>query len=400
MTSAGTTHRAAALAAPVLAGLLLAVLPSPASAAVPVAGGGPDAEALRAALVRQVGDPVAGTVARVSVDGSTWRGGQDDRVSGRPVAPNASFRIGSINKPFVAVVLLQLAAEQRIDLDGTVQQYLPGVLPDAFGPVTVRQLLNHTSGLPQAVEGVQGSDRDTVIARRFEVQTLDQVIGWTLRPADRPWPGPSFAPGSAQEYNTFNYRLADRIIEQVTGHSFRTEVTARVLRPLGLWHTEVTEGAPRMPAPHLVGYLADDAGTPMDVSEQGGNPESMVSTPADLDRFLRALLDGELLPPQQQRELLALPRDAAGHPVPSLTPGDCRFGPDKGLACYSAGLMEIPLRDGTVAWGKTGHDLGYSDGFFASADLSRRLVYSTGESGITPAPSLRLAVTVFGPFAD
>jgi len=193
--------------------------------------------------------------------------------------------------------------------------------------------------------------------------------------------------------------VAGRIIEQVTGRSFKDEVTDRILRPLGLRHTEVTEGAPQMPTPHLAGYLPDDAGTPVDVSEQGGNPDSMVSTPADLDRFLSALLDGELLPPQQLHDLLTLPRDASGQLVPSLTPGDCQFGPDKGRACYSVGLMAIPLQDGTVVWGKTGHDLGYSDGFFATADLNRRLVYSSGTGGGTPAPALRLATTVFGPFA-
>ncbi|MEE1783158.1 serine hydrolase [Streptomyces sp. SP17BM10] len=382
-----------ALAAPVLAGLLLAAAPSPALAA------GPDDGALQAAFATRAGDPAAGAIARVAVDGRTWRGSDDDPVSGEPVAPNASFRIGSINKTFVAAVLLQLAAEGRIDLDGTVQQYLPGALPDAFRPVTVRQLLNHTSGLPPVVEGPEDAGNDDVIADRFMVESLDEVIQRTLRPTDRPWPGPVFEPGSAQRYDNINYRVAGRIIEQVTGRSFKDEVTARILRPLGLRHTEVTEGAPRLPTPHLAGYLDDSSHTPVDVSEQGGNPESMVSTPADLDRFLRALLDGELLPPQQLRDLLTLPRDAAGQLVPSLAPDDCQFGPDKGRACYSAGLMAIPLQDGTVVWGKTGHDLGYSDGIFATPDLSRRLVYSSGSSSGTPAPALRLAVTVFGPFA-
>ncbi|MFJ3221586.1 serine hydrolase domain-containing protein [Kitasatospora sp. NPDC086801] len=394
--------RTAALAAPVLAGLLLAAVPPPALAAgTAQGGGGPDAGALRAAFAAQAGDPKAGAVARVAIDGRTWRGSNDDPVSGEPVAPNASFRIGSINKTFIATVLLQLTAEGRIDLDGTVQQYLPGVLPDAFEktPITVRQLLNHTSGLPQAVEGPEVTDNDGLIADRFMVESLDEVIQRTLRPTNPPWPEPVFTPGSEQLYNSFNYRLAGRIIEQVTGHSIRDEVTARILRPLGLRHTEVTEGAPQMPTPHLAGYLTDHADTPVDVSEQGGNPESMVSTPADLDRFLRALLGGELLPPQQLHDLLTLPRDAAGQLVPSLNPGDCQFGPDKGRACYSAGLMAIPLQDGTVVWGKTGHDLGYSDGLFATADLSRRLVYSSGSSNGTPAPALRLALTVFGPFA-
>ncbi len=386
-------------AALALIGLLLTAVPTPAPAVDSVPADGLDATALSAAIAARPGDPAAGMVARVTINGRTWRGSSDDPVSGRPVTPNASFRIGSINKTFVAAVLLQLAAEHRIDLDGTVQQYLPGALPDTFQPITVRQLLDHTSGLPQAVEGPAATEGDGLIAARFTVETLDQVVQRTLRPNDRPWPSPVFAPGSAQQYNNFNYRLAGRIIEQVTGHSIKDEVTARILRPLGLRHTEVTEGEPTMPAPHLVGYFPDSAHTPTDVSEQGGNPESMVSTPADLDRFLRALLDGELLPPQQLHDLLTLPRDPSGQLVPSLGTDDCQVGQDKGRACYGAGLMAIPLQDGTMLWGKTGHDLGYTDGLFATADLSKRMVYSVGVTGGTPAPALRLATTAFGPFS-
>ncbi|MET8540046.1 serine hydrolase domain-containing protein [Kitasatospora sp. NPDC004799] len=387
-----------------LAALLLAAAPA-APAYGRAAPTGPGPAVLDAAIAARPGDPAAGTVARVTVDGAVWRGSAGDPVSGRPVAPNAAFRIGSINKTFVAAVLLQLAAEQRISLDGTVQQYLPGTLPASFTlPITVRQLLDHTSGLPQAVEGpeVEDGDRDGLIAHRFAIETLDQVIQRTLRPHPEkglPEAGPAFDPGTEQEYNNFNYRLAGRIVEQVTGHTIREEVTARILKPLGLRHTEVTEGRPSMPDPHLAGYFPDNADVPTDVSEQGGNPESMVSTPADLDRFLRALLDGELLPPQQLHDLLTLPRDASGRLLPVRGAGECRFGPDKGRACYSAGLMTIPLEDGTALWGKTGHDLGYSDGFFTTPDLRRRLVYSVGTGGGTPAPALRLAVTAFGPFA-
>ncbi|MEU3568182.1 serine hydrolase domain-containing protein [Kitasatospora sp. NPDC036755] len=407
------TTKSAALALGLAAVALAAAPTAPALAAASAGPAGPagripltrlDPAALDAAFAARPGDPAAGAVARVTADGLVWRGSAGDPVSGRPVAPNAAFRIGSINKTFVAAVLLQLAAERRISLDGTVQQYLPGTLPAAFAlPITVRQLLNHTSGLPQAVEGPDVKDNDDLIARRFTVETLDEVVRRTLHPDPEkglPEPKPAFAPGAEQEYNNFNYRLAGRIIEQMTGHTIREEVTARVLEPLGLRHTEVTEGRPAMPEPRLAGYYPDNAHIPTDVSEQGGNPESMVSTPADLDRFLRALLDGELLPPQQLRELFTLPRDASGRPVPVRGAGECRFGPDKGRACYSAGLMAIPLQDGTVVWGKTGHDLGYADGLFATPDLRKRLVYSVGTWEPTPAPALRLAVTAFGPFAS
>ncbi|MER7844711.1 serine hydrolase domain-containing protein [Kitasatospora sp. NPDC096077] len=401
-----TKRTAPALA---LAGLLLAAGPTPALADAGAPHDGPDRAALSAAIAARPGDPTAGVVARVTIDGHTWRGTADDPVSGQPVAPDAAFRIGSINKTFVATVLLQLAAEQRISLDGTVQQYLPGVLPDgvlpdgspgpAYQPITVRQLLDHTSGLPQAAEGPGQVPNDEMIARRFDVETFDQVVQKTLRPTTRSWPEPAFAPGTEQQYNNFNYRLAGLLIERVTGHPLRQEVTTRILAPLHLRHTELTDGAPEMPEPHLNGYLLNGLHVPTDVSEQGGNSESMVSTPADLDRFLRALLGGGLLPPQQMHDLLTLPRDASGRLLPYDGSGDCQLGPDKGRACYSAGLLALPLQDGTVLWGKTGHDLGYSDGIFATADLRKRLVYSVGFSNGTPAPALRLAAVTFGPFA-
>ncbi|WBP89927.1 hypothetical protein [Kitasatospora cathayae] len=114
-------------------------------------------------------------------------------------------------------------------------------------------------------------------------------------------------------------------------------------------------------------------------------------------------------------DLFTLPRGASGRLLPYHDSGDCQLGPNKGKACYSVGLLAIPLQDVTTVWGKTGHDLGYSDGFFATADLRKRLVYSdgffatadlrkrlvysVGSTGGTPSPALRLAATTFGPFA-
>ncbi|MFI9270886.1 serine hydrolase domain-containing protein [Kitasatospora sp. NPDC052896] len=363
---------------------------------------GPDAPALRAALAARPGEPVAGALGRVAEDGRTWRGSTGDLVTGRPVSPDAAFRIGSISKTFTAVVLLQLAAEHRIDLDGTVQHYLPGAIPDSFRPITIRQLLDHTSGLPTGTACDPSATPDQQIAGRFGYQSFDEIIQQTLRPTDCAWPGPVFAPGTAQQYNSFGYRVAGAVIEHVTGHSYRQEVTARILAPLGLRHTLVPSGDPELPPPHLPGYWTNGAGRPVDVSEAGGNPDSMVSTTGDLDRFLRALLGGELLPPAGMADLLALPRDPAGRLVPSVDPTACPFGPDKGLACYSEGLMRVPLRDGTVLWGKTGHDLGYASGMFATLDLRESAEYAVAETATEPGlagPAERLGVTAFGPFA-
>lgn len=144
---------------------------------------------------------------------------------------------------------LQLAAEGKLDLDQTVQYYLPGLLPDSYQPITVRQLLNHTSGLPDMQAGTPNPTVDQLIDEHLDYFTLDDVIHSSLHPADGSTPPLHFTPGSKQEYSSLGYRIAAKIIEQVTGNSFGDEVTSRVIRPLHLNHTSVPEGDTRMPRP-------------------------------------------------------------------------------------------------------------------------------------------------------
>ncbi|MDH6138982.1 D-alanyl-D-alanine carboxypeptidase [Kitasatospora sp. GP30] len=357
-----------------------------------------DPTALRAALQTHPTDGTAGAIARVGEPGQLWTGSTTDGVTGRAIPPNAHFHVGSISKVFETTVLLQLAAEGRIDLDQTVQHYLPGLLPGTFQPITVRELVNYTSGLPDVDEGAPAVGADQTIADRYRYRTFDEIIQSTLRPTDRPWPGPHFTPGTEQEYNSLGFRIAGKLIEQTTGRSFRDEVTERVLKPLHLEQTSVPEDDPTMPRPYLHGYLTGSQGEDVDVSEQGGDPSNMISTPADLDRFLTTLLQGRLLPAAQQQELFTLPKDGQGKPVPFVNGTSCNK-----LACFGAGLMSVQLPDGQLLWGKTGHDLGYANGMFASRDLSVRAVYSVSNLSLdfaAPAPlANRLLTAVLDPAA-
>ncbi|MEU4358962.1 serine hydrolase domain-containing protein [Streptomyces virginiae] len=368
------------------------------------ASGGLDRAALREAITIRPDDHASGVVAEVHKNGQAWRGTSGDVVTGKHISPDAHFRIGSITKPMEAVILLQLSAEGRIDLDQSVQHYLPGLLPeDRFKePVSVRQLLNHTSGLPHDFEGAPGASPDEEIERRHDYLTFDEVIRQTLRPEGRPAPGPHFSPGTRQEYNSFGYRVAGKLIEEITGNPYQDEVTTRILKPLKMSQTRpVAPGRSRpVPRPYLPGYLSQGDGTPVDVNVQGGLPASMTSTTGDLDRFISGLFDGRLLRPAQAAELFTVPKGADGKPLPYADGSNCNTGPGRGTACYSVGLMSVPLPDGTVLWGKTGSDPGYRSGVFASRDLSRRAVYSTGTSGApvdgAPPVSLRLSRAAFG----
>ncbi|WP_063784973.1 serine hydrolase [Streptomyces sp. TP-A0356] len=358
-----------------------------------------DPTALQDSIRTRPTDGASGAIARVGEPGQIWRGSTVDAQSGRKIPENAHFHIGSISKVFETTVILQLAAEGRIDLDRTVQHYLPGVLPDTFQPITVRELITYTSGLPDVDEGKPAESVDETIAHRYTYRTFDEIIRSTLRPAGRPWPGPHFAPGTKQEYNSLGFRIAGELIERITGHSFKQEVTTRILEPLHLEQTSVPEDDPTMPRPCLHGYVTDSRGTAVDVSEQGGDPSNMISTPADLDRFITALFQGRLLTAAQLDEMFTLPKDAKGEIVPFVGGTACG-----NLACFGAGLMSTPLPNGTVLWGKTGHDEGYANGMFATRDLSVRGVYSVSNLSLdfgAPTPlANRLLAAVLRPVHD
>ncbi|WP_371637361.1 beta-lactamase family protein [Streptomyces zaomyceticus] len=373
--------------------------PGPARAAP-----GLDRAALREAIAVGRDDGATGVVAEVNKGGETWRGASGDVVSGHRVSRDAHFRIGSISKPMEAVILLQLSAEGRVDLDRSVQHYLPGLLPESRfkEPVSVRQLLNHTSGLPHDFEGdptVPSPGEE--IERRLDYVSFDEIIRRTLRPEGRPAPGPRFSPGTRQEYNSFGYRVAGKLIEEISGHSYRYEVTHRILEPLRMRQTKATvpDRATPVPRPYLPGYLPRNNGELVDVNVQGGLPASMTSTTGDLDRFIRGMLDGSLLRPAQTAELFAIPKGVDGKPLPFVGDSHCNTGPGKGTACFSVGLMSTSLPDGSVLWGKTGSDPGYRSGVFASRDLNLRAVYAVGtsSSSVNPAAAVsqRLALAAF-----
>jgi D-alanyl-D-alanine carboxypeptidase len=364
------------------------------SAAVPPL----DPAGLQQAIAVQPREAATGAVALVQGGGQTWQGASGDTHTGQPVADDAHFRIGSISKTFEAVVLLQLVGEHRVDLDQSVQHYLPGLLPAAFQPITVRRLLDMTSGLPQIDAGAPALTSDQLIDGRLGYQSFAQIVESTLRPAGRPWPGPVFAPGTAQAYNSLNYRIIGLLIEHLTGHSFADEVTVRVLNPLHLTGTSVPEGAPGMPSPYLHGYLTSGQGTIVDVSAQGGSPSNMISTARDLDRFITALFQGRLLPSALLAQMFALPRDAQGSLLPYTGhDGNCETGPQKDRACFGLGIGNYTLPGGTVLWGKTGQDLGYFSAMFATRNLQRVGVVSVGvtdvaaEAGLATATRLAVA---------
>ncbi|WP_197084706.1 serine hydrolase domain-containing protein, partial [Saccharothrix sp. ST-888] len=364
-----------------------------------------DPAAIRTALGQRPAADVTGAFVRVTGSAGGFQGasGIGDLATGQAVDPDGRFRIGSISKVFTTAVVLQLAGQGRLDLDEAVQHYLPGVLPAGFPPVTVGELLNHTSGLPTGSDEMWG-DGSTAwfAAHRLDSWTPQQVVA-TLDGQSM-----SFEPGTAQQYNGMNTFLAGMVIERVTGHSYAHEVQNRIIRPLGLHDTSVPDADNvRLLHPSSHAYLAvttpdgdtlprqSTGGTSLaDVTEQSPWPWAeggLISSAPDLDRFISALFKGRLLPPSVQEELFTVPD------LPNDRNDSCGKGPTS-RACMSMGLERVE-KDGVVAWGKTGSRPGYTSGVFATRDLRRKAVYSLNPTGVVGAESpyaSRLLITAFG----
>ncbi|MFF4364550.1 serine hydrolase domain-containing protein [Streptomyces sp. NPDC001594] len=322
----------AAVAPPASAATGGARLPAPVTAAV---GDRYPVDEAELAKLMAPGSEANGTMVRVAGPGTRWV----KAVGAVSQNPAASFRIGSMTKMFTSTVVLQLVAEGRLDLDTPIAEVLPELVPAAWHPITVGQLLSHTSGLGKPCGELK--DGTGLTPERV-------VAAWTKAGC----PAPEY-PVTRQQYNGGNYFLLGLAIEKVTGRSYADEVQRRIARSLGLHHTYVPRsGDSSMPVPSLA------APTPQEpwAWAEGG----MISTGPDMERFMKALLGGRLLPPAQQALLTEMPELARTAKRPFS----------------AAGLMTARLSDGTRVWGKTGSMAQYTSGAFATADGRRVVTYS------------------------
>ncbi|WP_406103658.1 beta-lactamase family protein [Streptomyces sp. NBC_01003] len=352
--------RRTVLASALVLGLAAGPLAVPALADAPARASAPadrpDGAALREAISGLPNADATAALVRVGGTDGTWRGssGVRDLASGRAALDGGRFRAGSTTKVVTAAVVLQLAAERRVNLDTPVQHYLPDLFKGkGFRPISVRQLLNHTSGI-QAGDGF-GDDFDDAYAHRFDTLTPQAVVASALAK------GPSFDPGGRQQYLNINYTVLGMLIEKVTGHTYADEATRRVLRPAGMRATSFPGADPVIHGPHNRGYQLA-GGRFVDVTEWNQSDRwaagDMISTTADLERLLRALFGGRLVPGPQLEEMFTVPSDVPG-------------------ATMSAGLQRLEA-GGSVYWGKSGSRYGYVTGVAATRDLSRTVVYSVG----------------------
>ncbi len=314
------------------------------AAAAPSAG---PKDAVRAGLERLVDeDRYPAAMASVTTrDGRTrnWTAGVADLRTGSRVPVDGQVRAGSNTKTYVAVVVLQLVGEGKVELDAPIDRYLPGLVRgEGFDgrKVTVRQILQHTSGLPEYTdkifEAVFGKDRHRYYQPR---ELLDIAFADKAR----------FEPGTSWAYTNTNYVLAGLLIEKVTGRPVAEQLTERVIERIGLRHTYFPGvGDEGIREAHPRGYAARPDGSLDDVTaldpSWGWAAGQLVSTPSDLNRFFSALIGGRLLKPAQLAEMRTTVK----------VPGEGAM-----IEEYGLGLTRTSLSCGKVAWGHGGATPGY-----------------------------------------
>jgi D-alanyl-D-alanine carboxypeptidase len=358
------------LAVAALAGIAAGTLPASAAPAAPAAAHSTGDAGLRAILDRLTtvdGGPGALVEVRDRRGRSVLTSGVAGVRTQAPVRGDSSFRIGSMTKPFVATVVLQLVGEHRVALDAPVERYLPGAVRGPGGDgrtITVRQLLQHTSGLPDYLDFL---DPLNVLNDPLAHHDTRALVDLALtHPPVLP------APGDGWDYSNTNYLLAGMIVEKVTGHSYGEEIRRRIITPLGLTSTSVPEDDATIPGPHPRGYVRPGPGAPL-LDATAVNPSvagasgAMISGADDLDRFLAALLGGRLLRPAQLAEMTAV-----------------RATGDAGRE-YGLGLERRTLPCGGTYWGHGGDIFGYETVGGATADGRQATVMVNVDPGGTDA---------------
>lgn len=355
--------------------------PGAARSSVEQGGGAPSDKAL-AGLVQKAADGGSlGMIVRV------------DRGEGKPVeiarqadwtkddhriAPDDRFRVGSNTKTMTATLVLQQVAEKKIGLDDPVEKWLPGKV-EGGADITVRMLLNHTSGLgdflltPEFLPSLTGQEKRTWKPEELLAVTPEQ--------------DPPAGPGEKYSYSNANYLALGLILEKATGSTVAQLIEQKITGPLGMKHSFLaTDASWKDEKRHVNGYEPDAARLKKILSGTVEVPDGvgfagprrpghnvgttdidpswawaaggMVSTAQDWQRFMTALMSGKLLPKAQMKQMRTT--------VPA---------PEEGGA-YGLGLIKVDTACGTV-WGHTGGLPGYSSEIYTDGHGRRSVAVLT-----------------------
>ncbi|MCG5213813.1 serine hydrolase domain-containing protein [Streptosporangium sp. KLBMP 9127] len=368
-----------------LAGLLTVALV--AGAGSPAHAAGRDLSADEHADVRQALKAVVeagapGVLARIDDGDGRWVGtsGVADLATDAPVPGDARFRVASLTKSVVATIVLQLVQEKKLSLDLPIETWLPGIVADD-DRITVRQLLNHTSGLSDYIDHTEFSDPTVYGTRTYRPERLLQYAEES---------GPAGEPGERFHYSNAGYILLGLLVEKVTGNRLGAEIHKRVLKPTGMTRSYFPSTDPEIHGPHATGYYLPEGTDP---GSQGAlkaitelNPSfawaayGLVSDARDMNRFYRHLFRGHLV----DKALLRQMRDGVTTPQAPVFPH------------YGLGLESLALTCGEK-WGATGSIPGYLTFAFADESGARRMTLSINVQRNDPGvgPMLLAGVDAF-----
>lgn len=353
----------------VVSSVVFAAVGATHAVAEPARSAGADPAAVRAALERTVAAGAPGAFAVVRDHGGNGPAGDESiavgksSLDGTPMNADRRFRVGSNTKMFTSVLTLRLAEQGRIDLDKPLRAYLPsGTLPEGWD-MTGRQVLQHRSGVYDHTNDLleqPGEETTSAFEKRIRntVYTPAELVALSVKH------GPQFTPGSRYAYSNTNYVLLGMAIERITGSSYAQTLREQIIEPLGLTETSYVVPDKTIAGAHVTGYLTNDDRTKplLDSTEQNGSwvgsAGAVISSAADLDRFLAALLSGGvggLVSDESLRQM------TSALPTPTAKVG------------YGLGLREITLSCGKV-YGHGGIVQGFQTQSFATRDGRRTVV--------------------------
>ncbi len=332
----------------------------------------------QAALDAAVRAGNVGMIAAAADPAGRWRGraGVGDVITGAKPDTGGRFRIGSVSKTFTATLVLKLAAKGKLGLDEPISKYLPGLLPYPE-PITVRQLLQHTSGLPRdlAPQYTWTTLPEFDTERFVHFGEVEAIHDSTVQPL-------LFPPGTSWSYSNTGYNVLALLVEKLTGRRFEQVLADWITGPLHLADTFLPRDFPLVPDPALHGYeqlypaphaLTDVTAYNLSRYFGAGN---IISSATDLNRFFGALFGGEVLP----ADLLAQMKTT----VP---------WPGSGVLSYGLGLMRVSLASicgpgAPDVWGHGGDVPGYNTWSMSDETGTRRItVESSPDVTATPAAS-------------
>jgi D-alanyl-D-alanine carboxypeptidase len=313
--------------------------------------------------------------------------GKTSQRDGSPVSGDTLFQIGSNTKAFTAALILALEADGKLDIEQTVGDWLPQY--PAWKDVTIKRLLNMTSGIPTY-------SQSPALTRLWAVDPDRHYSPQELIAFAYPSDSVKLPPNQGYFYSNTNYILAGLIAEKAGGKPYKELVEEKLFVPARLRETYYEPAAypagitSRMASgyfhnPECALYepgCKQSVLTPLiggdmrsaDVSWAGA-AGGMVSTPRDLARWVRALFAGDILPPAQFKELLTLVSTKTGEPIAKVSEADPRG--------FGLGLVRMYKPETGPLWFYQGETLGYRAAFLYSTETGVLVAAATNSQ---PAP--------------